>query len=308
MKFSQVINGGSVNWGKLSYNFLLENNDLGGASFGIVNPLGSVTIRNNTTTGVRGQSYSITASKSLPWVESEDSEFYLSPEERKADVLFEGNSTGGVVSNIVVTDPANDYRKNITLTFRENRFSKFVVNAIGIKDFYFTPDQLIQPDSAWSARGCKYASPVISRASDNPVPGGLYYKAGDLVTESLDKVTKLYGPTYFSKLFTDMKNANGSIEKDKDMYCTKEGVFPLNGEFLNAEADAYFTANTKYSAGKFIYTEDNLYYVVTAGTSGADTPTHTSGIVTNGTAELMWVAPIARYEMRDKPVSESTEE
>ena len=92
------------------------------------------------------------------------------------------------------------------------------------------------------------------------------------------------------------------------MYCTKEGVFPLNGEFLNAEADAYFTANTNYSAGKFIYTEDNLYYVVTAGTSGADTPTHTSGIVTNGTAELMWVAPIARYEMRDKPVSESTEE
>ena len=105
---NKVTNGGGVNWGKLSYNFLLENNDLGGASFGIVNPLGSVTIRNNTTTGVRGQSYSITASKSLPWVESEDSEFYLSPEERKADVLFEGNSTGGVVSNIVVTDPANE--------------------------------------------------------------------------------------------------------------------------------------------------------------------------------------------------------
>ena len=92
------------------------------------------------------------------------------------------------------------------------------------------------------------------------------------------------------------------------MVCTKEGVFPLNGEFLNAEADAYFTAEKEYSVGTFIYTEDNLYYVATAGTTGTDAPTHTSGIVANGTAELMWVAPIARYEMQDNPASESTEE
>ena len=52
--------------------------------------------------------------------------------------------------------------------------------------------------------------------------------------------------------------------------------------------------------GTFIYTEDNLYYVTTTGTSGETAPTHEEGIVENGTVQLLWVAPIARYEMRDK--------
>ena len=50
----------------------------------------------------------------------------------------------------------------------------------------------------------------------------------------------------------------------------------------------------------FIYTLDNLYYVTVAGTLGDVEPTHTEGIAVNGTCELLWVAPIARYEMRNK--------
>ncbi len=293
-------NGGSIRWGNLSYNMLLENNDFGNASFGITRPLGNIIVRNNFGTGIRNQTYNISAPADLPWIEDTDSPYYLPPEERTADILFEGNSTGGIVTNIVVTDSENDYRKNMTLTFKDNKFAKFVVNAIGIKDFYFTPDQLTTSEMAWSARGCKYSSPVICRSVDNPVPGGLYYKEGDLVTESLDKVTRLFGPKYYSEIFTDLRNANGSIKKEQDMYCTKEGVFPVNGEFLNCDADAYFTANTEYKVGTFIYTEDNLYYVSKEGTSGETVPTHVSGTQPNGTAELFWVAPIARYEMRDK--------
>ena len=37
-----------------------------------------------------------------------------------------------------------------------------------------------------------------------------------------------------------------------------------------------------------------------AGTLGDVELTHTEGIVTNGACELLWVAPIARYEMRNK--------
>lgn len=297
---NKLKDAGSIRWGNLSYNMNLENNDWGSASFSIARPLGKIVVRNNEGTGIRNQTYNISAATDLPWIEDETSEYYLSPEERKADILFEGNQVGGIVTDIIVTDPENDYRKNITLTFKNNKFAKFVVNAIGIKDFYFTPDQLTTTDMAWSARGCKYYSPVVCRAVDNPVPGGLYYKAGDLVTESLDKVTRLFGPKYYSELFTDMKNPNGSIKKDQDIYCTKEGVFPLNGEFLNANADAYFETEKEYSVGTFIYTKDNLYYVKTKGITGTEEPTHVSGTVTNGTAELMWVAPIARYEMREK--------
>ena len=43
-----------------------------------------------------------------------------------------------------------------------------------------------------------------------------------------------------------------------------------------------------------------MYYVKKAGKVGTNEPTHTEGIVSNGTAELMWIAPIARYEMREK--------
>ena len=299
---NKLTSAGSIRWGNLSYNMILENNDFGEASFGITRPLGTVIVRNNTGTGIRNQTYSISAPADLPWIEDETSEYYLPVEERKTNILFEGNQTGGVVSNIILTDSDldTDYRRNITLTFKNNKFAKFVVNAIGIKDFYFTPDQLTTTEMAWSARGCKYSSPVVCRSVDNPVPGGLYYKEGDLVTSSLDKITRLFGPKYYSELFTDMKNPNGSIKKDQDMYCTKEGVFPVNGEFLNCDADAYFEAGKEYNVGTFIYTKDNMYYVKTKGTTGTEEPTHTKGTVTNGTAELMWVAPIARYEMRDK--------
>ena len=84
------------------------------------------------------------------------------------------------------------------------------------------------------------------------------------------------------------------------MYCVKEGVFPISGGFLNCDSDLYFTAGTEYKAGQFVYTADNMYYVKTTGTAGTEEPTHTSGTVKNGTAELLWIAPIARYEMREK--------
>ena len=62
---------------------------------------------------------------------------------------------------------------------------------------------------AWSARGCKISSAVISRGVDNPVPGGLYYKEGDLVTSTLSNVTRLFGPYYFETAFPELKNNSG---------------------------------------------------------------------------------------------------
>ena len=64
--------------------------------------------------------------------------------------------------------------------------------------------------------------------------------------------------------------------------------------------DTYFAAGLKMSVGNFIYTLDNLYYVTVSGTLGDVEPAHTEGIAINGTCELLWVSPIARYEMRNK--------
>ena len=59
--------------------------------------------------------------------------------------------------------------------------------------------------ASWSARGCKTSNPVVSLPVDNPVPGGLYYKEGDLVTITLNNITRLYGPKYFVTDFPQLK-------------------------------------------------------------------------------------------------------
>ena len=294
-----IVNGGSVGFGKLFYNTVIENNKfIGTGAFDINNPFKNVLIKDNIGEGTRGQLFSLNVG-TLDWVNNENSEFYVPEEERVTTVIFENNGEGGICGNIINID--NDpYKKNISLIFKNNTFKKFNVNCLGIKDYQFTPDQLYKGDMAWSARGCKVGNAVISRGVDNPVPGGLYYKEGDLVTSTLSNVTRLYSPYYFESAFPQLKNDNGSIKKDMDMYCTAEGVFPLNGEFLMCDGDIYFTVGSKKSVGNFIYTLDNLYYVTVAGTLGDVEPTHTEGIAINGTCELLWVAPIARYEMRNK--------
>ena len=294
-----IVNGGSVGFGNLFYNTVIENNkftDTG--TIGINNPFKNVLIKDNIGEGTRGQLFSLNVG-TLDWVNNENSEFYVPEEERVTTVIFENNGEGGICGNIINVD--NDpYKKNISLIFKNNTFRKFNVNCFGIKDYQFTPDQLFKGDMAWSARGCKIGSVVISRGVDNPVPGGLYYKEGDLVTSTLSNVTRLFSPYYFETTFPQLKNDNGSIKKDMDMYCTAEGVFPLNGEFLMCDGDSYFAAGSKMSVGSFMYTLDNLYYVTVAGDLGDVEPTHTEGVAVNGTCELLWVAPIARYEMRNK--------
>ena len=291
-----IVNGGSVGFGNLFYNTVIENNNfISTGTLGINNPFKNVLIKDNTGEGTRNQLFSLKAD-SLTWVNNENSEFYIPEEERDTTVIFENNGEGGICGNIINTN--NDsYKKNISLIFKNNTFKKFNVNCSGIKDYQFTPDQLVE-GITWSARGCKASNPVVSLPVDNPVPGGLYYKEGDLVTITLNNITRLYGPKYFVEDFPQLKNDNSSTKKD--MYCTKEGVFPLNGAFLMCNADAPFSVNVKKNVGDFVYTLDNLYYVTVAGNLGDIEPTHTEGIAVNGTCELLWVAPIARYEMRNK--------
>lgn len=46
--------------------------------------------------------------------------------------------------------------------------------------------------------------------------------------------------------------------------------------------------STAYAIGTQIYSNGNLYTVVTAGTTGTTAPTHTAGVVTNGSADLLY--------------------
>lgn len=294
-----TIIGGGVGFGNLAYNTTIENNDFINTGTVIIhNPFKNVIIKDNRGEGTRNQLFGLNVNSLVSWVTNEDSEFYVPEEERITKIVFENNGEGGMCGNIY--NFTNDtYKSNISLIFKNNKFRKFNVNCFGIKDYQFTPDQLLDRIT-WSARGCKVSNPVVSLPVDNPVPGGLYYKPGDLVTSTLNNVTRLYNPKYFNIDFPQLKHDNGLIKKDMDMYCTKEGVFPLNGEFLMCEGDSPFVAGGKRDLGNFLYTSDNLYYVSVAGNLGDTEPTHVEGVATNGTCQLVWVAPIARYEMIEK--------
>lgn len=53
-----------------------------------------------------------------------------------------------------------------------------------------------------------------------------------------------------------------------------------------------WSANTPVSLGSYVFWNNNLYEVTTAGTTGTsgNEPTHTTGVQTNGTAQLTWYA------------------
>ena len=52
-----------------------------------------------------------------------------------------------------------------------------------------------------------------------------------------------------------------------------------------------WTADTELLTKQVVNNDNKAYEVVTAGTTGSSAPTHTSGIVVNGTAELQYIGP-----------------
>jgi hypothetical protein len=70
----------------------------------------------------------------------------------------------------------------------------------------------------------------------------------------------------------------------------------VSGSFNAGETFQYagigsvsFTPNTAYTLGQIVWSVDNVYTVTTAGTSGSSAPSHTTGVVTNGTAAFTFL-------------------
>ena len=132
--------------------------------------------------------------------------------------------------------------------------------------------------------------------------GSQYYKEGQIVHDTLDKIGGNCASNDYYKAFPDVMNYyTATKNKGEKMICTKEGVFPINGSFLSVDyCDKFFDSvkEKDVTVGTYIYTLDNEYVVMQDGTLGTEPPTHTEGRQENGTAILAWVNPIARYEIK----------
>ena len=84
-----------------------------------------------------------------------------------------------------------------------------------------------------------------------------------------------------------------------DQYSTEvQGVNLTSGGFgygsnpyvyIGSQGSVNWVASTSYISGKLIKSGSNFYVVTTTGITGTTAPTHTTGIVANGTAQLQWV-------------------
>jgi len=70
----------------------------------------------------------------------------------------------------------------------------------------------------------------------------------------------------------------------------------ISGSFNAGETFQYggigvvqFAQNTAYTLGQLVWTGDNVYTITVAGISGSSAPSHTSGAITNGSAEFTFL-------------------
>ena len=139
------------------------------------------------------------------------------------------------------------------------------------------------------------------------------YNASTTSWSSLGGVRDLDGNTYIA--------AEASVgANDNTLYFFNDGnntvsVTPNYLQFVNVKkvrsvnttAPTYtdYTTNTQVTLGQYLKYRNNIYEVTTAGQTGTsgNEPTHTTGAVTNGTAELTWyasaVAPLTFEEIEE---------
>ena len=132
------------------------------------------------------------------------------------------------------------------------------------------------------------------------------YSSGTASWSSLGGVRDLDGNTYITAEETIGSNDNTLWFYNDNVNTIR--VTPQELEFVgikkltsvNTGAPAFldWAANTPVTLGQYLKFKNNLYEVTVAGTTGSSgsEPTHTSGAVLNGTAELTWsqlaVAPL----------------
>lgn len=307
---------------------LIENNTIIGPG----NKLGvfcqNVTIRNNTlatnfrTFGLAGtvtiennKNYNPDNFNSFFTLETGISgnvfnESYIQYEEAKKiglDFKYLNNESGLDANFTNFEDLSkNSYMK---VQIKGNKLRKCTITGYGLENFEFDPNQFNYATSSQlqMVRGAHYTSPSTPRAW-----GGGYFNEGEVMFTDLEKLGVIQGAFYNEEKFNGIENfkqynnynwgcfADRQKIKSIKMVCTKAGYMPSSSNYGFVNLDTYYAQeNIKFAKGSYLYTDDNLYYVLNdEKLSVEEIPTHTEGIkeYKNG-LKLAYIGPIAKYKL-----------
>ena len=188
----------------------------------------------------------------------------------------------GHVSKIIINDPGQNYTSAPTVTIGTQWTASTAVT-IGQQIFY--SDRLYTVTVAGTTSST--APSHLSGTATNGTATLAYAGTTATATASIK-----YGAGYSSLPTVTVGGVSGSGAAIYFNGTKSEAkLIPI---FSDDHTGILWTANTAYLKGQIIYYGDNVYSVVTAGTTASAPPTHTSGIVASGTAYLKFYSTIGQ--------------
>ena len=174
----------------------------------------------------------------------------------------------------------------IDIIIEGNKSKLFNIVAWDAENFQFDPSQ-VEDEVAFAVRGAKFTDCTFTKEVNNPVVGGGIYDKGDIITNTLNKCSRLEGAYFYQKL---------NFKDNNILKCSKSGYLPTGGEFLLCDGDKVFRENMKVNKYDHIYNKGKLYIACNSGQFGKEINDSLNYAI-SGDVKLLYITKLAEVEV-----------
>lgn len=174
----------------------------------------------------------------------------------------------------------------IDIIIEGNKSKLFNIVAWDAENFQFDPSQ-VEDEVAFAVRGAKFTDCTFTKEVNNPVVGGGIYDKGDIITNTLNKCSRLEGAYFYQKL---------NFKDNNILKCSKSGYLPTGGEFLLCDGDKVFRENMKVNKYDHIYNKGKLYIACNSGQFGKEINDSLNYAI-SGDVKLLYITKLAEVKV-----------
>lgn len=174
----------------------------------------------------------------------------------------------------------------IDIIIEGNKSKLFNIVAWDAENFQFDPSQ-VEDEVAFAVRGAKFTDCTFTKEVNNPVVGGGIYDKGDIITNTLNKCSRLEGAYFYQKL---------NFKDNNILKCSKSGYLPTGGEFLLCDGDKVFRENMKVNKYDHIYNKGKLYIACNSGQFSKEINDSLNYAI-SGDVKLLYITKLAEVEV-----------